>query len=93
MNLKKNECILARKVHECYFLINIKDNYSDEKCKLYEINEVGYFLWNELDKSKDIDKLVNSLAKEIVEDVDIRIITEDIKDFIDRLVKMKFIEV
>ena len=48
--MRKNESIVARKIHDTYFLIDTKENYSDEKCRLYEINEIGYFLWNNISK-------------------------------------------
>ena len=55
--MRKNESIVARKIHDTYFLIDTKENYSDEKCRLYEINEIGYFLWNNISKDNSLNEL------------------------------------
>lgn len=91
--MKKNEDIIARKIHECYFLIKLKDDYSDQKCRLYEINEVGYFLWNMVDEVKDLNELASLLAEQVTENISKEMILHDVKEYIDELICMKFIEV
>jgi hypothetical protein len=44
----KNENIVARQIHDTYFLINIADNYAHDKCILYQVNEIGYFIWSNI---------------------------------------------
>lgn len=50
MAIKKNPNIVARKIHGSSFLIDISDNYSGDKCALYEINETGMFIWSNIDR-------------------------------------------
>ena len=38
MAISKKEGIVARTIHGSFFLIDIADNYSGDKCSLYEIN-------------------------------------------------------
>lgn len=47
-----NEKVVAREIHGSYFLIDITDNYSGDRCALYEINETGMFLWKNLSTKK-----------------------------------------
>lgn len=89
----KNKNIIARKIHDCYFLINIKDNYKDEKCRLYEINEIGYFLWEKMDQCDSIFQLADELLCVIQDDVDRSQILDDVECFVESLKKVGFVEV
>ena len=40
----KNPNIVCRDIHGSYFLIDITDNFSDNVCSLYEMNEIGRFI-------------------------------------------------
>lgn len=90
---KISKNIVRRKVHDTYFLINIADNYSDDKCVLYEINEIGNFIWNHIeDREDNIDKYIASLLVEKVEeDVDFSVIYNDVTNYISMLLKERFI--
>ncbi|MGN0496368.1 MAG: PqqD family protein [Lachnospiraceae bacterium] len=81
----KNENIVARKVHDSFFLIDIKQNYSNNKCFLYEINEVGYCIWNILSTCFDVNEIANKLYKEFDEEVERDILICDINDYLIRL--------
>ena len=93
--IKKN--IVARKIHDSYFLIDICQKYLEDKCYLYEINEIGYFIWHELNRTSDINKVVSSLLDTIIEEVSYEEIYEeiyeDVKEFINMLQKENFLEV
>ena len=88
----KNENIVVRKAHDAIFLIDIAENYSEDKCHLYEINELGAFIWDKLDcvdSTKQIADLVFNAIDD--EDVPYETILEDTKAFIVQLKEMGFI--
>ncbi len=90
---KTNENIVCRSVHDSYFLIDIKDNYADDKCRLFEINEIGHIIWCGLKKypSDQINCIANEIAQKLVDDIDIQIICDDISEYISILKENGFI--
>ena len=93
MVIKKNENVVARKVHGSSFLIDISDNYSGDKCAIYEINETGMFIWNNIDGTRSTEELATLLKAAIIDDVDYQILHDDVKEFIDTLIMRLFVEV
>lgn len=93
MVIKKNENIIARRVHGSAFLIDISDNYSGDKCAIYEINETGLFIWNNIDGTCSIEELAMLLKAAIIDDIDYRILYDDVAEFIDSMLNQKFAEV
>ena len=91
MVIKKNENIVARKVHGSSFLIDISDNYSGDKCAIYEINETGMFIWDNINGTRSIEELVTLLKTVIIDDIDYQILHEDVKEFIDTLIIRQFV--
>ena len=91
--LKKNEHIIARKIHGASFLIDISDNYSGDKCALYEVNETGMFLWEYMEKCSDLEELTHCLQREITDDVDFEVVYNDVSEFISVLSQKGFVEV
>ena len=89
----KNVNIVERKIHGSFFLIDISDNYAEDKCALYEINEVGSFIWNQIDNQKSITDIAVELQKVIVDDIDIQILVDDTQEFIESLLAKQFVEV
>ena len=92
--MRKNESIVARKIHDTYFLIDTKENYSDEKCRLYEINEIGYFLWNNISKdNKDnsLNELTALLLTALDDEIDEKQVYEDVEMFVKSLISMGFV--
>ena len=75
------ENIVARKIHNSYFLIDIEQNYSSDKCILFEINEVGYCIWKLMERCLDIDEIVNELYEKVDREVDKNILTKDVKEY------------
>ena len=67
--IRKRENIVARVIHDSYFLIDIKQNYLDAKARIYEVNEIGYYIWKQLDVVSDVDDIVDLLSNEITEDI------------------------
>lgn len=86
-----NKKVIARKIHGSYFLIDTADNYLGDRCALYEINETGMFLWNNLSTKKTIDELAELLKAAVVDEIDYQIIYSDVMEFIRTLVEKKFI--
>lgn len=92
MFVRKNGIVL-RKIHDTYFLINIKQNYLDDKCRLYEINEIGAFIWNMLDEPKQIENVTQVLLDNLANNLLYEDIFDDVSSFINILVEEKFVEV
>lgn len=78
----RNENIIARRIHGAFFLIDITDNYSGDKCSIYEINETGMFLWQAISSERTAHDLAMLLLAEIVDDVDYAIVHEDVLSFL-----------
>lgn len=89
----KNQDIVARKIHDSFFLINITDNYLDDKCRLYELNEIGYFIWNQLEDTGELSVIVDALKSNINGDVDYNVLLDDVKEYLDVLVDERFVRV
>lgn len=83
--------IVLRKIANKFYLINIKDNYTGDICKLYEINEIGNFIWNLLDNPITLVNIVDKLFKVIVPSTDYSIVYNDVDHFINVLIDLKFI--
>ena len=92
MAISKKEGIVARTIHGSFFLIDITDNYSGDKCSLYEINQTGMFIWNHIDDSRSVRELAELLRDAIVDDVDIELIYQDVTEFVSDLQKKQFLE-
>lgn len=91
MILKRNCDVILRKIHGSIFLIDISDNYSGDKCSLYEINETGRFLWDNIDNSGTVDGLAKMLQDVIIDDVSYELLLKDVVEFINDLKEKKFI--
>lgn len=88
----KNENIVGRKVHDTCFLIDITENFLDEKCKLYETSEVGLFIWDCFDETFDAEVIAKKLVLQLTEPVDFEIVRDDVIDFMQMLCAQGFIE-
>lgn len=74
-------------------MIDISDNYSGDKCSIYEVNQTGMFIWNNINGSRSIEELAELLQKEIVEDIDFKILYNDVYEFVSILMEKQFLEV
>ena len=81
--MRKNENIVARKIHGSFFLIDISDNYSGDQCAIYEINETGMFIWEQINGARDIEELVALLKSAVIDDVDPQLLRDDVTEFIE----------
>ena len=89
--LIKNDSVVLRTIHGSIFLIDISDNYSGDKCSLYEINETGRFLWDAVDQNRTIDELVVALQNAITDDVPRDVLLNDVTEYINDLMGKRFI--
>lgn len=83
--LKKNENVVARRIHGTFFLFDITEHYTDDKCFLYELNETGMFIWTRLDEAGSVEEITALLKNEIIDDIDVGVIREDVLEFIESL--------
>lgn len=60
--MKKNPDVVERKIHDTYFLIHTKQKYANDTCSLYEINEIGSFIWNAFDNNTDVDDVTKAFV-------------------------------
>ncbi len=89
--LIKNADVVLRTVHGSIFLVDISDNYSEDKCALYEINETGRFLWNNIDKQGMVDGLVKVLQEAIIDEVPYDVLFDDVSEFVEDLKERQFV--
>ena len=79
---KRNEHFVYRKIVNETILVPIKDNVGDMSC-IYNLNEVGVFIWEHLDGEKTLSDILNMVTAEFdvtSEDAEI-----DLNDYINDL--------
>ena len=89
--LIKNGDIILRTIHGSIFLIDISDNYYGDKCALYEINETGKFLWDNIDENRTVDSLVDALQEAIIDEVPRDVLVADVAEYIGDLIDKEFV--
>ena len=72
--LKKADNIVARKVADELLLVPVQGKLANME-RVFTLNEVGEFIWNELDNSSDPKILAEKIVKEY--DVDIETARQD----------------
>ena len=87
----RNRDIIARKIHDTYFLINSRENYLHDKCTLYEINEIGFFIWERIGEGTPRETVVRELQKAVNETVAYEVLYQDVTDFLYELEKLGFV--
>lgn len=93
MIIVKNENVVVRKIHGTTFLINITDNFSGDRCALYEVNETGLYIWNQIDGCRGIEDIASLLKAAIIDDVDYQVLLHDVAEFVEYLISKQFLEV
>ena len=92
--MKKKEYIVERKIHDSIYLINTKQNYLNDKCCLYEINEMASYIWNQIDGSTSIDEIVNQIFCDMeIQDASFDEVKKDVNDCVYLLANEGFLEV
>ncbi|MBI5217551.1 MAG: PqqD family protein [Bacteroidia bacterium] len=75
---KKNN-LVSRKIGDEYILVPIINNIA-EMDKVYTLNEVGAFIWDNIDGKNNIRQIIHSVTSEF--DVDEVTATADVTEFI-----------
>lgn len=91
--LIKKSNIVFRRIHGSFFLIDIADKFSTDRCTLFEINEIGSFLWNEISDDVTPEALTCKLLGAIVDAIDYNVLYQDVNEFLLSLLQKNFIEV
>lgn len=92
--VSRKSYIVERNIHGTIYLINIKQNYLDDKCCLYEINEMGSYIWNRISDETSLDDIVNAIVMDMdVQDVSLDEIKNDVSDYVCLLAREGFLEV
>jgi methyltransferase-like protein len=79
---KRNEDFVYRKIENETILVPIKNNVGDMGCS-YNLNEVGAFVWENLDGEKTLDDLKDMVTEEF--DVSVNDTETDLYEFINDL--------
>lgn len=89
----RKKFVVERNIHGSFYLINTKQNYLNDKCCLYEINEMGDCIWNKINDNT-IDDIVNKVISCIVQcNISHDEIKKDVNGFICLLKNEGFVEV
>lgn len=92
--VSRKNYIVERNIHDAIYLINIKQNYLNDKCNLYEINEMASYIWNRIDGITSVDDIVNRILFDMdVQDICFDEIKSDVNDYISLLIEEGFLEV
>ena len=87
----RNKNIVLRNIHDTYFLIDITDNYKGDKCVIYEINEIGKFIWENID-GKNVEDVAPKLHSVIIEEIEYKVIYNDVLEYVNILLEKNFIK-
>lgn len=91
--INKKEHVVKRNIHDTIYLINTKQNYLNDKCYLYEINDMGSYIWDCFSEKISIEDIVESIISDIdVQDMSFNEIRNDVKDYVNLLMKEGFLE-
>jgi hypothetical protein len=85
---RRNANFVYRKIENETILVPIKDNVGDMGC-IYNLNEVGAFVWEHLDGEKTLDDLKNMLTEEF--DVSDQEAEKDLNQFVGDLIDIEAI--
>ncbi len=86
----RNKNIVLRNIHDTYFLLDITDNYQDDKCVIYELNEIGKFIWENID-GKTIEQVAKKLHSNIIEKIEYQVVYNDVLEYVNILLDKNFI--
>ena len=88
----KRENIKKREIHGDIFLIDIKQNYLNDKCHLYELNSMGNYIWDLLDYYHSPLGIAKEILKKIADDISSETVLGDVSTFLNMLKEENFLE-
>lgn len=89
----RKENIIFRNIHGSFFLIDITDKFTEDRCSLFEINEIGTFLWKIMADEITPEEMTKQLKAAIIDEIDYDILYHDVTEFLISLLQKNFIEV
>ena len=72
-------------------MIDISDNYLEDKCSIFEINEIGKFIWDSMDEYNTIEELVSTLQNVIDDEIPYEELYSDVSEYMNDIVDKKFV--
>jgi methyltransferase-like protein len=85
---QKNENFVFRQIDDETILVPIKNNVGDMG-SIYNLNEVGAFVWEHLDGEKTLSDIKNKIAMEF--EVSSKAAESDLMEFVDQLKEIEAI--
>lgn len=83
--------VVDRCIHGTHFLIDLSQNYLDEKCDLFELNETGCFIWSLLD-GRTVGSIAQALYDAVGRTVPFNEIGQDVAAFVVQINALGFVE-
>jgi hypothetical protein len=90
--MKTNQNIILRKIHDTFFLIDITQNYFNDKCTLYEINESVAFIWERLKSGQELNDIYSDFLNMLVSNEPVDEILSDLEEYVAILKANGFLE-
>ena len=87
---KKN--IVKRDIHGEFFLIDISQNYLDDKCHLYELNAMGNYIWDLLDQYQSSFEIAGEIVQATIDDISFDAVFRDVTAFLNLIKEENFLE-
>lgn len=81
---RKNPMITARSMGDGMFLIPVSDDINKIR-KIYRLNELGWFIWHNIDGAEDMDNLSLIISREF--EVEKSLALKDARRFINDLIQ------
>lgn len=85
---RKNENFVFRQIDDETILVPIKNNVGDMGA-IYNLNEVGAYVWKHLDGEKSLSDIKKRIAKEF--EVSTEEVERDLMEFVDQLEEIEAI--
>ena len=88
--IKKEGVVLLSMVINSFFLIDITDNFAYNVCSLYEMNEIGKFIWDNISNNTALE-IAKLLKGTITDDIPLDDLLNDVSEYLNTLEANGFI--
>lgn len=85
---KKKDNLVSRKIGNEYLIVPIINNVA-EMNRMFTLNEVGSFIWDQIDGHKCVEDIISSVHAEF--DIDKQTAQQDVSEFLKNTEKVLFI--
>lgn len=79
---RKDDSIISRRIGEEYILVPIRHDVAGLE-SVYTLNEVGAFIWNQIDGNKSVKDLTDGIAEEF--EIKVSQAEEDLVEFLQEM--------